>query len=381
VVVYSKRESPAIQESLDNEKRVEQPDQRSLATGPIISIIVATGVFYFGKTVLLPLAMASVLAIVFSPIAGRLERLIGRAASAAIVVIAGVSVITAIGYFLTVEMTAVAVNVADYSSNIAAKITSFEASTPPSFQRIEKGVTNIQKRLAKANPQPPAKRPAVSPPSEGNNSSTEILKQAVPLVTGVGEAALVIVLLFFLLYGRNDLRDRLIRLAARGRITITAQVIETAGATVGRYLLILSVVNLCFGIVVSAMMWILGLPDPEFWGILALLLRFIPYIGAMTSAILPTLVAFAVFPGWSKCLEVFATFVILDQITAQLVEPFFIGRGIGVSPVALLISTMYWSWLWGIPGLLLAAPLTACFKIAGDHVQSLGFLAILLGAD
>jgi hypothetical protein len=123
------------------------------------------------------------------------------------------------------------------------------------------------------------------------------------------------------------------------------------------------------------------LPNPLFWGGLAFLLRYIPYVGTLISAVLPAAVAFAVFPGWDKSLEVVGAFVLLDQISAQLVEPLLIGRGIGLSPVALLIAAMYWAWLWGVAGLLLATPLTACLKVAGDYVPSLGFLAILLGAS
>ena len=171
------------------------------------------------------------------------------------------------------------------------------------------------------------------------------------------------------------------RLAARVRIPIAAQAIETAGDTVGRYLFLFSLTNLGFGIATGAVVWLLGLPNPAFWGGLGFLLRFIPYVGALASAILPTLVAFAVFPGWTKSLEVLGTYLALDQIAAQFVEPFLIGHGIGVSPVALLFSAMYWTWIWGIPGLLLATPLTACLKVAGDYIPELGFLAVLLGVD
>ena len=184
-----------------------------------------------------------------------------------------------------------------------------------------------------------------------------------------------------MLYSRRDLRDRFVRLAARVRIPIAAQGIETAGDTVGRYLFPFSLTNLGFGIATGVVVWLLGLPNPAFWGGLGFLLRFIPYVGALASAILPTLVAFAVFPGWTKSLEVLGTYLALDQIAAQFVEPFLIGHGIGVSPVALLFSAMYWTWIWGIPGLLLATPLTACLKVAGDYIPELGFLAVLLGVD
>jgi len=123
------------------------------------------------------------------------------------------------------------------------------------------------------------------------------------------------------------------------------------------------------------------LPNPPFWGGLAFLLRFIPYVGVLISAALPTIVAFAVFPGWTRSLEVAGSFIILDQIAAQFVEPFVIGNGIGLSPLALLVSAMFWAWLWGLPGLLMATPLTACLKVAGDFIPGLGVVSILLGAD
>ena len=213
------------------------------------------------------------------------------------------------------------------------------------------------------------------------STAVDVLKPALPILGGIAEALLIIVLFFFLLYGRRDLRDRLIRLAARVRIPIAAAAIETAGDTVGHYLLLFTLTNLGYGVAIGIVVWLLGLPNPSFWGGLAFLLRFIPYVGVLISATLPTLVAVAVFPGWSKSLEVVAAFIILDQISAQFVEPFLIGRGIGLSPLALLVSAMFWAWLWGLPGLLLATPLTACLKVAGDFIPGLGVISILLGSD
>jgi methanogenic corrinoid protein MtbC1 len=141
------------------------------------------------------------------------------------------------------------------------------------------------------------------------------------------------------------------------------------------------VVNLSFGIISGMILWALGMPNPELWGTLGFVLRYIPYVGAAVSALMPTLVAFAVFPGWARAIEVVATFVGLDQIAAQFVEPFFIGSGVGVSPVALLFSAAYWTWLWGPAGLVIATPLTACIKVVGDYIPSLDFLSLLLGAD
>ncbi len=362
-------------------EHVSEDDAEGGVSGPFIAVIIATVVLYFGKDILMPLAMAAILAVAFSPIASRLEGFIGRFFAAAVIVVGAITAICLIAYLLTVQLAAIAVDVAGYSSNIATKLAALEGSTPPWLQRVERGVSQVQSQLNKGNPKAKGPAPKVVQAQPAPPNIEDALKPAIPVLVGIGKSLLVIVLFFFLLYGRRDLRGRLIMLAARGRITIAAEAIETAGANVGRYLLLVSVINFGFGIAIGMVAWLLGLPNATFWGALAFVLRYIPYVGTLAASLLPTLVAFAVFPGWSKSFEVFGSFVILDQAAVQLVEPFLIGRGISVSPVALLFSAMYWFWLWGLPGLLLATPLTACLKVAGDYIPELGFFAILLGAD
>jgi len=375
------------------EKQSEQPEkQTEQAYGenddrfamlsvavPVCALIIATGALYFARPVLLPLAIALILSVVFSPVATRLERYFGRLISAALVVLLVIGVIAAMGYFLTVELTAVADQVAGYSDNIGNKLAALEKTTPLWLQQIEDAVSDVKRRVESANPAPRQPREVMAMPVPAPLSDS--LKPLGPIVDGMINALLIIMLLFFLLYSRKDLRDRFVRLAARGRIPISAEAIETAGYNVGRYLLLFSLINLAYGVAAGTIAWMLGLPSAALWGLVAFLLRFIPYVGAISSALLPALVAFALFPGWGKAFEILGAFVIIDQVAAQFAEPFIIGHGIDVSPVALLISAMYWSWLWGIPGLLLSTPLTACLKVAGDYVPPLGFLAILLGAD
>jgi predicted PurR-regulated permease PerM/methanogenic corrinoid protein MtbC1 len=351
------------------------------AARPILGVIVATAVFYLGGAVLMPLALASMLAVIFSPVANRNERFVGRLMSAALIVLAAVVALIAVGYFLSVELTEVAVEVSGYSHNIAQKLSALEKSTPSWLERVQHNVGDVQQELQDSNRKRGKRNPTIVQTMPTSSAVAEVLKPAMSVLEAVGEGLLVIVLLFFLLYSRQDLRDRFVRLAARARIPVAAQAIETAGDTVGRYLFLFSLINLGYGVATGIVMWLLGLPHPEFWGGLAFLLRFIPYVGALTSAVLPTLVAFAVFPGWTKSLEVLGTFVLLDQAAAQLVEPFLIGHGIGLAPVALLFSAIYWTWVWGVPGLLLATPLTACLKVAGDYIPALGFLSVLLGVD
>jgi predicted PurR-regulated permease PerM/methanogenic corrinoid protein MtbC1 len=369
-----------------DEDRRETPAHAGVSQ-PIVAIVVSTAVLYFAKDIFIPLAIASLLAVIFSPVAGHLEHLVGRFASSAIVVVTAISIVLSMAYFLTVELTSVAVRTTDYTDNIANKITALKGSTPEWLQRIEEGVKDVERRL-----QPPVlgqtissrKRPAIpniaQVPSKQSDFD-QVTKPLLPILSGLFESLIIVVLLFFLLYGRRDLRDRLVRLAARARITLSSEAIEAAGGAVGHYLLLFSLTNITYGVTIGAIVWLLDIPNPGLWGALAFVLRFVPYVGVPVAALLPTFVAFAVFPGWGKSLEVLASFVIVDQIIGYLVEPFLIGGGIGLSPLALLVSAMYWSWLWGLPGLLIATSLTACLKVAGDYIPALGFFAVLLGAE
>ena len=367
---------------LPDDDRDEGAQEGTGSAKAIVTFIIAVAVLSLGKDILLPLAVAALLAVVFSPIASRLEQLVGRFVSSTLIVVAVISLIGALGYFLTVELTSVAVEMTEYSDNIADKLSKLEASTPEWLQRIEWGVKNVERQVQRSGPRVPKVRtPPIVQTQPAPPTAADVIKPALPILGGIAEGLLIIVLFFFLLYGRRDLRDRLIRLAARVRIPVAAAAIETAGDTVGHYLLLFTLTNLGYGVAIGIVVWFLGMPNPAFWGSLAFLLRFIPYVGVLISAALPAIVAFAVFPGWSRALEVVAAFIILDQVAAQFVEPFVIGRGIGLSPLALLISAMFWAWLWGLPGLLMATPLTACLKVAGDFIPGLGVMSILLGSD
>src|SRR5215469_9410159 len=345
---------------------------------PVVALLIVTAALSLARDILIPLAAALILALVLSPIASRLERWVGRFASAGLVVFTGVAVIVLVAYFTTLQLTSVADEVAGYSANIGNKLAAIEKSTPPWLQHLEIAFSEVKRRVQKPNLSAPVPPPTVTVSS---GSLADNLAHFTPALAAIVEILLIIVLLFFLLYGRRDLRDRLVRLAARARISVASQAIETAGHTVGRYLLLLGLINFAFGIAVGLMLWALGLPNAPFWGLLAFLMRFVPYVGALVSSLLPALVAFAVFPGWSKTLEVVGAITVLDQIAAHLGEPFVIGSGIDMSPVALLVSTIYWSWLWGAPGLLLAIPLTACLKVIGEHIPALNFLPLLLGGS
>jgi predicted PurR-regulated permease PerM/methylmalonyl-CoA mutase cobalamin-binding subunit len=355
---------------------------RGNPAGPVVAVILATVVLYLAKDILMPLTMAALLAVIFSPIASRLDRFVGTFVSAALVVVAAIAIVVGIGYFVTVELTSVAVQVTNYTDNIATKLTALEGSTPEWMKRVQYGIKDVEQQINDITPQPKLSKASRLVEAPAAPSYLEqAVKPVVPILSGLFEALLIVVLMFFLLYGRTDLRDRLVRLAARGRITLSAEAIGAAGEAVGHYLLLFALTNLGYGVAIGLTIWAIGLPNPILWGALAALFRFVPYVGVPFAALLPMFVAFAVSPGWSESLEVFAAFVILDQIVSYLVEPILIGRGIGLSPLGLLFSAMFWGWLWGLPGLLLATSLTACLKVAGDYIPALGFFSVLFGDD
>ena len=248
------------------------------AAVPIVAINFCTATLDRGRDVLLPIAVAFILAIIFTRLANLLEPLVGRILSAALVVLFALGTITAIGYFLTVELTGVADQVANYSDNIGNKVAALEKTSPPWLQHLKYALANVQRHVQKDNP--PAALPRAVEAVPVPPSVLQEVQPILPMLSGVVEALLISVLVFFLLYSRKDLRDRFVRLVARARITIAPQAIETAAQTVGHYLLLFSLINLGFGFFCGLAAWVFGLPNAVLWGLLAFLLRFIPYVGS-----------------------------------------------------------------------------------------------------
>jgi len=185
----------------------------------------------------------------------------------------------------------------------------------------------------------------------------------------------------FMLYERQDLRDRLIRLVGYRRVTVTTRALDEATARITRYLLMQSVINGSFGLALGIALFLLGIPYAALWGVLAAALRFIPYVGATIAVLLPTALALAVFPGWSRALIIVGVYLALELTAYMVVEPWLYGQSAGVSPVALLVAVIFWTWLWGSVGLLLATPLTVCLIVLSKHLPSMGFLVLLMGDD
>ena len=187
------------------------------------------------------------------------------------------------------------------------------------------------------------------------------------------------VVLIFILLQREDLRDRMIRLFGSSDLHRTTAAMDDAARRLSRFYLTQLALNAAFGVWTSAGLWIIGVPSPVLWGILTALLRFVPYVGSFIAALLPIGLAAAVDPGWSMMLWTATLFIVSEPFMGHVVEPFVYGKSTGLSPFSVVVSAIFWTWLWGPIGLLIATPLTLCLVVLGRHVERLEFFDVLLG--
>ncbi len=234
---------------------------------------------------------------------------------------------------------------------------------------------------SEATPEPGTVRPIPVTISNEIGPLAVISSVAGSIVGPVATAAIVTVFLIFLLLGRADMQERFIRLVSAGRYSLTNLAITDASKRVGRYLIIQLMVNTAYGVLFGTGLWLIGVPSAPLWGLLIILFRYIPFVGALIIAIVPFTLAFAVDPGWNMLLMAVGMFLVIDLTTANVIEPRLYGSSTGVSPIAILLSAMFWATLWGPVGLILATPMTVCLVVIGRHLPQFQFLETLLGSE
>jgi hypothetical protein len=200
-----------------------------------------------------------------------------------------------------------------------------------------------------------------------------------PLIHPLTTTGIVIIFVIFILMQREDLRNRLIRLAGARDLQRTTAALDDAGQRLSRLFLMQLLLNASFGLVIGVGLWLIGVPSAPLWGMLAMILRFVPYIGAVISAIFPLILAAAVGPDWNMVLWTAGLFLVVEPIVGHVVEPMLYGHSTGLSPVAVVTSATFWTWLWGPIGLVLATPLTMSLVVLGRHVDRLRFLDVMFG--
>jgi predicted PurR-regulated permease PerM len=335
-------------------------------------------VLYWAQAVLVPIALAILLTFVLTPPVTWLERWIGRIPAVLAMVTLVFTVLGLAGWGLARQMDHLAEDLPRYRVNILAKIADVRgAGKGGSVEKLQETIEDIKTDLGKSEvPRGTVSRPVVvtSEQVAGFSGFTWLG----PIVGPLGTAGLVVAMVIFMLLERRALRDRLIGLFGHGQLAITTKAFDEAGTRVSRQLLMQSLVNLVYGIAAGAGLYLLGVPYPLVWAALGAVLRFIPYVGPVLGAAAPILVSLAASEGWAGPLWVLVLFVVLELFTNLVLETVLYAGAAGVSPVALLASVAFWTWLWGPPGLLMATPLTVCLVVLGKHVPGLEFVGTLL---
>jgi predicted PurR-regulated permease PerM len=348
---------------------------------------VVVAALYLAKGVLVPLTLAVLLSFLLSPVCDWLERRrLGRIPAVLVTAMLGFAVLGVAAWTAVVQMTALAPKMPEYQDNLQAKLHSVNNYFVAALSKVTRTAEDVGNNLPPAEqaqpPQGTAERPfsvhVLSLPA----SPLQLLGGTFgTLIEKLGSAGIVIILVVFFLVRREDLRDRFIRLVGKGRVTVTTPMLEDAAKRVSRFLSMLFLVNLTFGIAIGIGLYLIGVPNAVLWGILAATLRFVPYIGSWIAAAPPICLAMAISAGWLAPILTLGLFVGVELFCGNVLEPWLYGKGTGVSAVAVVVAAVFWTWLWGLAGLLLATPLTVCLLVIGKHVPQLSFLAILLGNE
>ena len=374
--------------------RAPIPVGPSGAVTTVFFIALIATFLYLAREVLIPIALAVLLSFVLSPVVRLFQRwYIPRSLSVVAVVAIAFGLIFALGSLLVAQVNQLATDLPSYRSTLSDKIKSVRgvAGGSGTLERASEVLQDLSKEIETPKPGVPgsnARLPSLTSkpiPVEVRQPEASALQTFValitPLVSPLAMTGIVVIFVIFILLQREDLRNRLIRLAGAHDLQKTTLAIDEAGYRLSRLLLAQLALNAGFGVVIGLGLWLIGVPSAPLWGILAMALRFVPYIGAVIAAILPLIVAAAVGEGWSMVLWTAALFLIVEPLAGHVVEPMLYGHSSGLSPVAIVVSATFWTWLWGPIGLVLATPLTVCLVVLGRHVDRLEFLEVLLGNE
>lgn len=355
----------------------------------LLATLAVGAVLYVGQAIFVPLALATLLAFVLDPLVGWLRRVgLPRAPAVVVVMLATVLVMAATSMFVTGQVAQLARNLPTYQSTVQDKLRTLRhqlARTSGGFGATTRMLDAVGGEFDAARRDLAGGRPAAAPIHVAMTPEPRSALQALgdivaPLIGPLGTLGAVLLFLMFVLIERLDMRDRLLRLTGAD-LHRSTDALSEAGQRVSRYLTMQLLVNLSYGLPLGLGLWLIGVPGAPLWGLLGALLRFVPYVGPVVAAVFPLTLAFAVDPGWQMVLWTLALVVSLELVSNNLVEPWLYGASTGLSALAIVVSAMFWTLLWGPVGLILATPLTVCLAVLGRHVTQLGWLDVLLGSD
>jgi predicted PurR-regulated permease PerM len=356
---------------------------------PFLVLAITVLILFFARDLLVPLAFALTLAFLLAPAVGRLEtRRIPRILAVAITGILAFIIVCGVGYVVARQLLNVATSLPAYRLNIQQKIASVHSPAEQSLEKAFTAVEDISGDLAtsagNASPTPQQTPTQVQPVRVIDPDRTQIQSTAELLMRflrPIGTFGVVIVFTIYLLMKREDLRHRILLLAGMGRINVMTQALQEAATRISQYLLFQAAVNAAYGTLFGFGLFLISVPNAFLWGVIAGILRIVPYVGTATGVILPLVVSVAIFSSWAQPLLIIGLFLTLELTATNFVEPWLFSSRTGISSLALLAMAIFWALLWGWPGLILSTPLTVCIVVMGRYVPQMSFLHTLLGTD
>jgi predicted PurR-regulated permease PerM len=364
----------------------------------LVSAVVIIAALYFAKVVLVPFALAVLFTFILAPPVGWLERIkVPRLLAVLFMVLVSMGAIGSVGWVVTNQVVDATSQWPKYRTNIKNKIESIRKSQPQSINNAAQAVQEISTDLNATTPAPTpgkavgvvtGKLPNAAAATPAKPIPVEIISppssfiESVPNFLGpIGTAGIVLVFTIFMLLQREDLRNRFIRLAGDGRLSVMTQAMDEAGDRVSHYLFLQSMVNASYGLIIGFSLYLMHVPNAVLFGVVAGILRFLPYVGPPIGAFLPVMLSLAVFEDWTRPLMVLGIYVVIEVVVANFIEPMLYGSKTGISSIAVLVAAVFWTFLWGPIGLVLSTPLTVCLVVLGRHIPSMNFLSVLLGDE
>jgi len=377
---------------------MSRPRQESSTLNPLLWLAGVILILYFARAVLIPLALALTLNFLLTPMVMALQRLrMRRVLAVAVVMLFSTAVVAGMGWIVAGQLLQVASDLPKYRLNIHNKIDDLHLQPDSALGRAAASVKEIDSDFSEsqagrspqevpsttsltktAPPQAAVPVQVVTPPASGLQYLGQLLG---PMLKPLGTAFMVVIFTVFILVAQKDLRDRFLRLAGVGQLHAMTLALDDAAQRISRYLTMQFLVNTCYGLCFGIGVFLIGIPNALLWGVIAGLFRIVPYVGALTATAFPLVLALAIFQGWGPPLLVVLLFAVLDLIASNVVEPLLYGAHTGISSLALLVTTVFWTMLWGWAGLVLAVPLTVCAIVLGRYVPRMSFLHVLLGDE
>ncbi|HKR35838.1 MAG TPA: AI-2E family transporter [Steroidobacteraceae bacterium] len=346
----------------------------------LLTLALVVAILWAAKAILLPLALGIILAFALTPVVRLFDHSrLPRVAGVALTMLLAIGVVGGIGYVVFGQFADLSTELTRYTSSMRRKVAELRPDNDATFRQLTRTVDRVTEQLD--DNVADLRRAQPVRVIEPRTSVDRLRERAGTVFEPIASTIIVIALVAFMLGQREDLRDRFIRLLGSDSVGLTTRLMDEAAYRVSQFLLWQTLINVLFGALVAAGLYWIGVPYAALWGGFTAVLRFVPYVGTLLSVLMPASLAFATFPGWAETVQTIALFMTLDFVTAWFIEPLVFGRRTGVSAFALLVSALFWIWVWGPIGLLLSTPLTVCIAVLGRNVRSLRFLAVIFAEE